>query len=835
MCRQQNFPIVYFNTLLYMRKQNFLSALICCVILAATFSCAPTDSPRRQNFDEGWRFCLGSIEGAEAPDYDDSAWRLLDLPHDWSVEPVVAPDSVETIGPFSRASVGGTATGHTVGGEGWYRKSFTLSESDIKKRQTLYFEGAYNQTEVWVNGKRVGENVYGYSAFRFDITDFCHKAGEENVVAVRVVNEGRNSRWYAGSGIYRHVWLEQYPVQHLDAWELFIRTDSIDSLGTAWISLSVGTINELDTLAEGHLQVALVAPDGAIVAEAVASQLWSGKEVQQTELSFNIAQPLLWSAETPQRYRAEVVLTTSEGNSDALSVPFGIRTIEFAADKGMLVNGVPTLLRGGCVHHDHGLLGAAAYDAAEERKVRLLKEQGYNALRGSHNPMSEHFMTVCDSLGMYVIDEAFDSWQLKKNKVDYHMYFNEWSKRDLQTLVRRDRNHPSVIMYSIGNEIRERNQPRGKKVAMQLRKYIHEYDTTRPITAGINGEWDKTRTYRMPLDTAWSYQDVKGGNYMWYNYEMEHKKNPDYVFYGSESVIGDYVGYWTKVETLPYVIGDFSWTAMDYLGEAGIGNTQVVQAEENVHYFMPWPWFNGWCGDIDLLGVKKPQSYYRDIIWRQRHITMSTQPVVQTAAGQVSRVSFWGWPDERLTWTYSDSLVGRDISVSVYARASRIKLMLNDSVCGVCDVDTMMRARFTVPYAPGTLRAVAEGGDADGEIVELHTYGTPSHLHLSVDKPILCSEKTDLAYVLIELQDAGGHRLYDSERKIGFECQGAGEVIAAGNGSPSDMESFCSETPRLYDGHAMVIVKTRPGTRGDIRLRVSAEGLPDASITIPCR
>lgn len=790
------------------------------------------ETPRRQNFNQGWLFCKGALVGAESPDYDDSSWRKLDLPHDWSVEPVDKVDSIESIGPFSRASVGGTATGQTVGGEGWYRKRFKLDKSDEGKLIELYFEGAYNQSEVWINGKRVGENVYGYSAFRFDITEYCQPAGVENVVAVRVVNEGKNSRWYAGSGIYRHVWLVKTSPIHLDPWDIFVKADSI-SEGNACIRISARCFNKNKRDINGELNLRLFAPNSneSFMTKSVAVALPTDGYMDVVE-DIIVEQPLLWSAETPSRYRVEISLMAEGKVQDCLNIPFGIRTLEFTVDRGLLVNGVPTLLKGGCVHHDHGLLGAAAYDVAEERKVKLLKQQGYNALRGSHNPMSEHFLYVCDSLGMYVIDEAFDSWQLKKNKQDYHLYFNEWSQRDIQTLIRRDRNHPSVIMYSIGNEIRERNQSRGKRIANQLRQDIYVYDSTRVITAGINGEWNKTRTARMPLDTAFSYQDVIGGNYMWYNYEKEHEKHPEKVFYGSESVIGEYSDYWEKVETLPYVIGDFSWTAMDYLGEAGIGNTQVVKAEENVHFFMEWPWFNGWCGDIDLIGVKKPQSYYRDVIWRQRDITMAVNVTPPPTDGSKSRVSFWGWEEEKLSWTYPDSLIGQNVKVNVYTRAPKVKLLLNGKEIGENKTDNRYKASFDVPYTPGELKAIAIGGDYNNSEVVLKTAGTPTALRLTADKDVLNAADQDLSYILVELIDSDGNHVFDNQRHISFSCKGVGEIIAAGNGSPNDMESFRSNCPKLFDGWALIIVKNFKDQDGDIKLLVNSDGLPSAELTL---
>lgn len=781
---------------------------------------------RKVLFDSDWHFHRGAIENGEHPELDHADWSVVDLPHDWSVEPLAEqiPDSV--VGPFSKASVGGFATGQTVGGEGWYRKTFVLAPEDAERRHVLYFEGVYNQSEVWVNGKKAYTNVYGYSSFRFDITSFCKPAGETNVIAVKVVNEGQNSRWYSGSGIYRHVWLLKTPKTYLEDWGTFITTTNIDN-NKAYVSVSATVIN-----GDGNydLSVRLLAPDGREVIQSEKNIRIENAPTKEANFKLEVDSPLLWSPETPHLYEAQIVLSQSGKEMDRLSVPLGIRTIRFSVDKGFELNGQALLLKGGCVHHDNGLLGAAAFDDAEERKIRLLKENGYNAVRVAHNPMSESFMNACDRLGMLVIDEAFDSWNRSKNPDDYHKYFKEWSSKDIKALVLRDRNHPSVILWSIGNEIRERITEEGKETAGYLKNEILKYDSTRLITAGVNKYWNKDRSAMLPLDNAMFNLDVLGYNYMWRFYEEEHGKYPDRVIIGTESVATEASENWDKVEARPYVVGDFVWTAMDYLGESGLGSTVEVSPQENVHQFMGWPWFNGWCGDLDLIGTKKPQSYYRDILWRERQITMAVE--LPVAEGKIRKVSFWGWPDESLSWTFP-GMEGKTVKVNVYTREPNVKLYLNGELIGEQATDEKYKATFEVSYKPGKLEAVAVGDGQHVATTALETTGEPVALRLTSDRKTLEADGQQLAYVLIELVDSNGNVVLNEDRKVKISCHGAGRIIGSGNASPTDMASFGSLEPSLFKGRAMAIIRGGK-TAGEITLVVNADDITTSAIKLEC-
>lgn len=777
---------------------------------------------RKINIDSNWKYQYGSHKEAIAPDFDDSEWRTLDLPHDWSVETDAATAAGNNIGPFSKNSTEGSASGQTVGGEGWYRKTFTLSEEDLKGKVSLYFEGAYYHTYIYLNGRHIYFNPYGYSSFRFDITDHVLPAGEENTLSVCVKNEGKNTRWYAGSGIYRHVWLIKTPALHLDDWSTNIEAISED------VKVSSLILNESGENKTATFTADIYDSENKLVTtKSLETTVNSGKE-EPVVLNIQISDAKKWSPETPNLYKA--VLSVSDGETtDRYSTKFGIRTIEFSAEKGFLLNGVPTLLRGGCVHHDNGLLGAASFDRAEERRLQILKNNGFNAVRCSHNIPSEHFLYACDSIGLMVIDEAFDHWLVAKNPNDYHNFFTEFSNRDLQVMLRRDRNHPSIIMWSIGNEVPGRIEPEGMAAAERLRKMVKKYDTTRPVTAAIC-DWDiPWHPWEDETAKAFNSLDVGGYNYLYNKYESDHSKYPNRIMYGAESYAKHASQNWDLVEKHPYVIGDFIWTAMDYVGEAGIGSASIRKSG-NQSQFQDWPWFNGWCGDIDLIGQKKPQSYYRDVVWRFAPITMGVERPIPS--GYYQSISNWGWQLEQQSWTFND-LTEKDImTVNVYSRAPRVRLYLNDELLDEKATSNTYWAGFYIPYRPGVLKAVEFDGTKEGAYFILETTSADAAIRLTADRKEIRSNNTDLSYVTIELIDEKGRVITsNSERKINITVEGEGSLLAAGNASPTDMESFRSETPKLYNGRALAIIKSSD-TEGEIKLKVTSEGLADAVITI---
>lgn len=805
-----------------------LNSLIASLLISIFIIGQTAAAERKTNINDGWKFHLGSTSNAEQPDYNDQKWRTLDLPHDWSVEPVPVKREGITIGPFSKMSEGGIDTGQTLGGEGWYRKEITLSEEDRGKRISLYFEGAYNQSEVWVNGKKVHFNAYGYIPFKVDITKYCNGPGIANIIAVKVVNAGRNSRWYSGSGIYRHVWLVKTNKVHLDEWDTYVDASKLEG-GKAIINLNTIIHNAGNKKSKGALGVTILSPSGKEVFSITKKINVPASENSGETLSFEIDSPQLWSVDNPVLYSAKISIESGYGE-DAITIPFGIRTIEFSAEKGFLLNGKPLELKGGCLHHDNGLLGAASINRAEEKKVELMKANGYNAVRCAHNLPSEYFLEACDKHGLLVIDEAFDQWLQPKREQDYHRFFEEWSENDMTVMVRRDRNHPSIIMWSIGNEIAERADSIGVEIAKKLTEYIHRYDTSRFTTAGVNAFWDR-RHYKWENESprAFANVDVAGYNYMWKNYEGDHERHPGRIIYGSESYPKEAAQNWNLVEKHPYVIGDFVWTSLDYLGEAGLGHTLELAPGERDTQFMGWPWYNAWCGDIDLCGDKKPQSYYRDILWRERDIAMAVSPPV--AEGKREVINGWGWKNELLSWNWK-GYEGKIMSVNVYSRAPKVKLYLNGKLIGEKETGKEnYTAAFDVPYEPGTIKAVNVVNNTETESFELKTTGKPVSLRLIADRNEISADKNDLSYVKIELWDSEGNIVTDEDRTIFIKCSGDGSVAAAGNAAYNDMESFRSLTPKTFRGKAIVIVQPN-GHTGEIMLTVSSEGFTDSHIAI---
>ena len=858
-------------------KQKPLLLLIAVALLAIGYIAVQvvtrSKTPRRVLFDSNWYFIEGTHPEAirfDANHYGTLGWQRISLPHDFAALPRDRringiPDTMQVIGPFAETSPGKASTGWTLGGEGWYVKRLKLKDErfniDSDKHVELYFEGAYNQTRLWVNGREVGSNMYGYSTFRFDITDYLlrdakgHYNGErDNIITVQVVNEGRNSRWYAGAGIYRHVWLVITDAIHIDPWQTFARTTSLtdisdDARTAAEAEVSVSThITDLAPEAlptEGniHYRIELVAPDGKTVVAQEEVSVPVEELTAPIETQLRVKQPQLWSCEHPALYTLRVGVRYDE-QSDTFETPFGIRTIDFSADHGFHLNGVPTLLRGACIHHDNGLLGARAYDRAEQRKIELLRRVGFNAIRGSHNPMSETLMDECDRQGMLVIDEAFDMWHKTKNKHDYHLYFDSLSTQDMQTLVRRDRRHPSLIMYSIGNEIPERADSLGVVIAARLRAAILDLDDTRPVTMGINSIWNSDRTRRLSIEPATRSLDVAGYNYRAWNYEPEHREAPHRVMYGSETVACELASDWRRCEELPWVIGDFIWTGMDYIGEAGISNCLTKDAQENVHFFMPWPWYNAWCGDLDLLGQRKPQSYYHDVVCGDYPLAINVEP--SRKGGERPSISYWGWMDEEHQW-YQPGCEGDSVRVNVYSRDTLVSLFLGDSLVAEVHInDTTYMGHAMVEYQPGRLTARNAGhpslvrGDSAHyshsrklglSPAMLITPDRPAALRLTPDRTTLRAGGQDLCFVLIELIDNRGRLVPETGRRITLQPSPASVLAGSGNAQPDDMLSFGSLTPTLFRGQAMAIIRSTDSPSNSL-LKVSSDGFKEQTITI---
>jgi len=784
---------------------------------------------RNLPFDSGWKFLRDSVAGAQNPSFDDSGWRTLDLPHDWSIENYAERDNEDHIGPFTKTSEGGVSTGHVKGGTGWYRKHFIPDDSYRMKNVSVCFDGVYMITTVWVNGKKAGDHFYGYTPFSFDISGLLIP-GSDNVIAVEVKNPGKNSRWYSGSGIYRHVWLTITNPLRIAENGLYVTTNLL-SKNTAQIRLSVKLKNSGHENSEGKLVTFISDTDDRVIDKTEKSIEIEPDGTLSVEQSLKITQPSVWSVDNPHLYRATSQVVVKGKIIDSYSVPFGVRTLDFSAGKGFRLNDIPLELKGACMHHDNGLLGSAAFDRAEERRIEIMKANGYNAIRTSHNPPSKQFLDACDRLGMLVIDEAFDMWEHPKNPSDYSNYFkNNW-KNDLQSMILRDRNHPSVIAWSIGNEIYERADTSGQRIAGQLVRVVKSLDNSRPVTAAICFFWDHPGTDWSASEKAFASLDIGGYNYEWREYENDHKKYPDRIMAGTESFPIEAFENWQQVEKDSWVIGDFVWTGMDYLGESGIGH--VYYDKKDASFSMPWPWYNSWCGDIDITGQKKAQSYFRDVVWGRSNLEMAVHAPLP--AGEKESISMWGWPAEYQSWTWPGE-EGDTLQVSVYSRCQEVRLELNGKVIGQKQTsdETRLTAKFTVLYSPGELKAIGIINGKEVATKLFKTAGKPSHLILTADRTHINADRNDLAYVSVEVRDKDENLIPNTDISVKFTVSGGGELLASGNAAPDDMHSFRKPECRTFNGKCLAII--RPYSKaGSIKVNAETAGLPDATIEILTR
>ena len=787
-----------------MNKLFYLLLLVTCLSAQAQQERATTIS-----FDEGWLFCRGEQEGAEQAKYNDAAWRKLSLPHDWSIE-----DLPGTQSPFDSAAIVGVHGGFTVGGTGWYRKNFTTPANAKGKQVVIRFDGIYMNADLWINGRHLGCHPYGYTSFAYDLTPFL--VNGRNTIAVRVRNEGRNSRWYSGSGIYRHVWLSAVPAVHVAQWGTAITTAQANAQ-EAVLKGNAKVKNESNRAVTVSTTIKIMrnGPSGKLVASAASGlqQVQPGATVDFNH-TIHVKQPELWSVANPALYTAITEVYQGKQLLDRTETGFGIRTISFDAVNGFQLNGSTVKLKGGCVHHDNGPLGAAAYDRAEERRVALLKASGYNAIRCSHNPPSPAFLDACDRLGMLVIDEAFDMWKDKKHKEDYHLYFSEWWQRDVESMVYRDRNHPSIIMWSTGNEIPNRDKPEVVMVAKMLADHIRGIDPSRPITCGVNGIEENKDPFIATLDVA-------GYNYAFDKYAPDHVRLPKRVMYGSESFAIEAFENWREVQRYPWVIGDFVWTAFDHIGEASIGWLGYPQRQ----WF--YPWNLAYVGDIDICGWKRPQSYYRDAVWQKDQLSLFVKPPVPSFP-QVNPKpevwSRWNWPDVTDSWTWPGA-EGKIIDVTAYSSCEEAELFLNGRSLGkqLTDTGTHYKVSWQVPYEKGAL--VIKGYSKGKQVATsaLQTAGEPVAIQLKADRTTLKANGQDLSYIEVVLADAQGIRQPQAEDLVQFNIEGPATLAGVGNANPTSVESCQLPRRKAWRGRCLLIIKA--GTQaGKITVKATASG-----------
>lgn len=776
---------------------------------------------------------MGDITDPSNPWQGGTLWIPVHLPHDWSIIDYEKQDSLHQ-GPFFKDLPGGADVGYLRDGTAWYKKDFSSPENLEGKRVILCFDGVQSQMELWVNGILIGEHVYGYTPFVFDIAPALNGPGNNNMIAVKTVNQGENSRWFAGAGIYRPVTLSVLQSVAISPWGVYVTTPDVsDDQASIHVEIEVSNNEDSELAISG--EVLVFSPDNKQMKLETGAVNVGANTKGTLYASGIIDRPALWDLDQPNLYRAEVILYADGTERDRVITNFGIRSIAYSVEDGFLLNGEELLMKGACMHHDNGLLGAAAFPDAEYRRVKRMKENGYNAIRTSHNPPSKAFLNACDEMGMVVIDESFDQWIEAKRPRDYSNYFNDWHIRDVQAMVYRDRNHPSIVMWSFGNEVKERADPEGIEIGNILADAIREVDDTRPVTQAVCAFWDNPGKDWDYSEGAFSMQDIGGYNYMYMEYESDHLKFPERMMYGSETFPKFAWENWEMVKRHAYVLGDFVWTGMDYIGESGIGHHAIFdeQSRQELSFLKPWPWYISWCGDIDILGNKKPQSLYRDVLWGKSKLEVVTvRPVPE---GKSLWISYWGWPDELNSWNW-EGYENETITVKVYSSYPEVILELNGEEIGRVQLDSADKytAEFDLSYTPGELiaRGMAEGKEM--ESVLLQTTGPASRLELGAEKMVISAHENSLAYINVNAIDQDGLPVQGDESGISVNLSGPAVLLAAGNGGPVHQGSFTDDKFNLFRGKGMVIIRST-GEPGTIKVDIDSKGMEPGSVELEAK
>ena len=801
-----------------------------------------TASERRTSFNTDWRFFKGEAVGAEQPQYDDSSWRVVRLPHDWAIE-----------GPFDPK-----LNPHTgalpIFGTGWYRKSFTLPESAKGRYIAVEFDGAMNNSQVWLNGHLLGVRPYGYIGFEFDLTPFLKFGGESNVLAVRLTPEDRSSRWYPGAGIYRNVWLVATGPVHVAHWGTYVTTPSVSGK-QATVSVKTDLVNRSDKPAEVTLRSSILDRKGRVVGKAdLGTSIPPNGRVTLPAI-LNVTHSRRWDIDDPYLYTLVSEISAGGEVVDRYTTPFGIRTIAFDKEKGFFLNGRHLKLQGVCDHHDLGALGAAVNRRATERQLEILKAAGVNAIRTSHNPPSPELLEYTDRMGFLVIDEAFDIWRLPKNPNDYHKYFDAWSERDVRDMAHRDRNHPSIILWSIGNELPEESQPDGALVARRLARFFHEEDPSRPTTANFD-QWEQTLKNKLAEEV-----DVAGFDYQPARYELILREHPNWILVGSETascvssrgvyhlpiqkydkhpslqltsydVIAPPWAYCPDVEfayqeKLPQVLGEFVWTGFDYIGEP----TPFFWKGEEMDLKAPdWPARSSYFGMIDLAGFPKDRYYLYQSQW-------STKPMVHI-------LPHWNWEGRE----------GQPIPVMAYSNAAEVELFLNGRSLGkkvrfsdhwemAVSKAVIPEGKFTskyrriweVPYEPGELKAVAYQDGKQVAVDVVRTAGAPARVKLRPDRSMIADDGDDLSFVTVRIEDKDGNLCPLADNFVHFEVTGAGTIAAVDNGNAATDEPFQADHRKAFNGLALVFVRSKPDAPGRIQVLATSSGLAQDVVEITAR
>lgn len=788
-----------------------------------------------ENMNLNWKFFRGDEPKAWYKGFDDSSWRNITLPHDWSVEE-----------PFSKEHSSGT--GYLPGGIGWYRKAFTLPEELRGKRVYVTFDGIYNNSQVWCNSYYIGRRPYGYSTFTYDLTDFISFGNVNNVISVKVNHKDiADSRWFTGSGIYRDVHITITDSIHIDRYGVFVSTPKVSD-GEAKAVASIDVVNHTEKDVNVQIKNTIFDEKEEIIDTVVESKIVPGKMAIKAEQSLTIENPKLWSINSPYLYSIFTEVIKDGEIIDNTRTSIGIRWFEFDADRGFFLNGINMKLKGVCVHHDAGCLGAAVPKKVWARKLKALKEMGCNAIRMSHNPPAPNLLDLCDSMGFLVMDEAFDEWEGVKNKwstghnvyppkhFGYYEDFPEWGERDIKEMVLRDRNHPSIILWSIGNEVDYPNDPychpyfqsmtgnndankpvaermydpnkpnaeRLTTIAKCLVKYVKECDTTRPVTAALAfPELSNLTGYADSLD-------VVGYNYKEQLYEEDYKRFPGRVTYGSENSCS--LEAWLAVKANDYISGQFIWTGIDYLGEA-----------------KGWPVRVSQSGFLDVAGFEKPKYYYRKSLWNDKpmvylSVVSKDNPYYKEDKKWRGGESHWNWKN------------GERLEVICYTNCEEAELFLNNRSFGIKKLKDFSERFLTwnVEFEEGSLKVVSKSSDNKMYSYELNSASKPEKLHIDIDSTELIADGQDIAHVEISVLDKDNKPVYHADNEIKLAVEGVGEIIGMENGDAQDLEPYSSRKRKVYKGRLLAYIRARK-EEGQIIITAESEGLESIQLIIDAK
>ena len=803
-------------------KALVLALISLTAVLRGTACCSsPPFEPREiQPLDDGWRFTTGDTAGAEDPAYDDRDWREVHLPHDWAIA-----------GPYNQAV--GTAQGFLRRPQvGWYRLHLDLKNKLPGRRVLIQFNGVYRESEVWVNGVSLGKRPNGYISFYYDLTP--HLRSHVNVIAVRVDNSGATAdRWYSGAGIYRRVWLTTTGPVSVAPWGVTITTPRAGA-DKAEVALRLTLENHETKAVAVETLTEIRDPSGAIMGRISANTTLPASGTAELAGSTMIAEPRRWSPDEPALYTARTVIKRSDAVADEVSTAFGIRSLNFSPEKGFELNGRVTKMKGVCLHHDAGCLGAAFYVRSWERRLQSLKRLGCNAIRTSHNPADPAFLDLCDRLGFLVINEAFDKWMRKS--AWYTPFFNDWSQRDLGDFVRRDRNHPCVVVWSVGNEVTEQCDLEAMdRILPPLVACVKRLDSTRPVTLALEPHCVPAAMLKAPIEekvrrtlSIARHLDVVGLNYHEAWYDDYLKADPKLIILGTETF-----GYfrsqrlipwarternpWFDVGAHPQVISQFLWAGIDYLGEAARG----------------WPG-KGWTGAlIDTAGFVKPRAYFHQSVWSD--VPMIHAAVLSDREPTQLENHPWDWPKLAGHWTLNE-VKGDIVRVVAYSNCEEVELFRNGTSYGrrwPAEEPNRMTV-WSVPWTSGTL--VARGFIHNRPSAEhvLKTAGVPARIEVSADRHELAADGQDLCHVEVRVVDKDGEVVPSAANQIGFDIDGLVQLIGVDNGDLTSNEAYQGNRRNAFQGRCLAVL--RAGKRnGDSSLLVTAEGLPSVTVKISSR